>query len=96
MNLEAMSLSEYQDLTKKLSRYCWRFNERHKKLPTFRQIANRFKLSYDDIEILAQDCENVDIIEGGRVGGLGGGIYTYETRGEYLLECYENPETCPA
>jgi hypothetical protein len=96
MNLDALSTKEYRKLIEKLSGYCWRFEKRHKRLPTFRQVAKRFSLNYDDIETLIYDSEHIDIIEGGRVGGLGGGVYVIETRGKFMLECYENPEMRPA
>lgn len=95
MKLDNLSLKEYKELTKKLSRYCWRYQKKHQQSPTLKQAAKRFNLKHDDIETLSYDCDNIDIIEGGRIGGLGGGIFTYENRGECLLECYEDPEKCP-
>ena len=57
--------------------------------PTFRDVAKRFKVTYDQIE---QTCEDWDHRQGYMQPAIGGqcgsGIFTYSSRGEHLVEAY--------
>ncbi len=90
MRVEALNGNEYQELVRKLERYCKRFQERDKDgaSPTFRQVAARFNIPHDDVEALIYDSPDLDEIVGMRVGGLGGGVFEFEHKGEHQVEYY--------
>lgn len=65
--------------------------EKGTKYPTFRQVAKRFKVTYDEIETVIDDYQGdgyLGMAVGMQVGGMGGGTYRFESRGQYLVEAY--------
>ena len=58
------------------------------KYPTFRQVARRFKVNYDQIEQACEDWQG-DAYMAPAVGfRSGSGYATFATRGEHLVEAY--------
>jgi DNA-binding transcriptional MocR family regulator len=58
------------------------------KYPTFRQVARRFKVNYDQIEQACEDWQG-DAYMTPAVGfRSGSGYATFATRGEHLVEAY--------
>lgn len=58
------------------------------KYPTFRQVAGRFKVTYDQIEQACEDWQG-DAYMAPAVGiRSGSGYATFATRGEHLVEAY--------
>lgn len=57
-------------------------------LPTFRQVARRFKVTYDQIEQACEDWQG-DAYMAPAIGiRSGSGFATFATRGEHLVEAY--------
>lgn len=68
--------------------YVSRFYARHEKYPTFRQVAKRFRCTYDEIEGAIYDYVGKSYM-GMAVGcQVGTAIYVCPTRGLYEVECY--------
>lgn len=58
--------------------------------PTFRQVAKRFNVTYDQIEDACADWDNSKGYMGAVVGGqCNGGHFGYDHRGEQLVEAYQ-------
>lgn len=58
------------------------------KYPTFRQVASKFKVTYDQIEQACEDWQG-DAYMTPAVGfRSGGGCAFFATRGEYQIEAY--------
>lgn len=58
------------------------------RLPTFRELARRYRLSLDEVEALVEDTEGLEIVVGAQVGG-GGGQFVFGTQGEWEVEYVE-------
>jgi hypothetical protein len=91
------NIKEYRAKIDKLFKYAENFASRAEKAgrgtqwPTYRQAARAMRCTYDELEQLIEDYHGAGYMGtavGCQVGGLGGGVYTYEVRGEYRVEAY--------
>ena len=56
--------------------------------PTFRQVASKFKVTYDQIEQACDDWQ-ADAYMAPAVGMRSGtGVFSFSSRGEHLVEAY--------
>lgn len=57
--------------------------------PTFRQAANRFRVTFDELEVACEDFDSSKGYMKPQVGiGSNGGCGVFEHRGEYRVEAY--------
>lgn len=91
------NIKEYRAAIDKLFKYAENFAAKAEKAgrgtqwPTFRQAAKRMKCTYDELEQLVSDYDGdgyMGVAVGCQVGGMGGGTYRYESRGQYAVEAY--------
>lgn len=91
------SLKEYRAKVDKLFAYASRFAKRAEEAgrgtqwPTYRQAASALRCTYDELEQLIEDYQGdgyMGTAVGCQVGGMGGGVYTYKSRGQYCVEAY--------
>lgn len=52
---------------------------------TFREVAKRYGVKLDEVESMVYDAE-LSFNCGYQVGGLGGGVGDYSSRGDYTIE----------
>jgi len=94
--IDTLSNPQYRKLLADVQRYCWRYQKRCEEqgkgtqYRTFRMIAKRFGLPHAEIELLADDSENLDCLSA--VGISGVGYADIEQRGDWMIECINEPE----
>lgn len=90
-------LKEYRAKIDKLFKYAERFATKAEQAgrgtqwPTYRQAARAMKCTYDELEQLISDYDGegyMGTAVGMQVGGLGGGHYSFRSRGQYCIEAY--------
>lgn len=58
-------------------------------LISVRHAAKSLRIRQDDVIEMTEASDGLDLIVGMRVGGLGGGVYEHESKGDYQIEWFQ-------